>query len=117
MRFMLDGEVAAQGAGKVRMATLLSINNYYYHRGGAEAIFFAHNKMFEALGWRVAPSLTGAMRATAGRSDAQIEEMGKNGRSWVEEKFTADAYRERILQTYRELGVQGPGLLPATARV
>ena len=54
MRFMLDGEVAAQGAGTVRMATLLSINNYYYHRGGAEAIFFAHNKMFEALGWRVA---------------------------------------------------------------
>ena len=52
MRFMLDGEVAAQGAGKVRMATLLSINNYYYHRGGAEAIFFAHNKMFEALGWQ-----------------------------------------------------------------
>src|SRR5687767_9880690 len=35
--------------------TLLSINNYYYYRGGAETVFLEHNKMFEALGWTVAP--------------------------------------------------------------
>jgi len=37
------------------MQTLLSINNYYYYRGGAETVFLEHNKMFEALGWNVVP--------------------------------------------------------------
>ncbi|MGH8323168.1 MAG: glycosyltransferase family 1 protein, partial [Steroidobacteraceae bacterium] len=37
------------------MATLLSINNYYYYRGGAETVFLEHNRLFEAHGWRVVP--------------------------------------------------------------
>ncbi len=37
------------------MNTLLSINNYYYYRGGAETVFLEHNRMFERLGWRVVP--------------------------------------------------------------
>jgi len=37
------------------MKTLLSINNYYYTRGGAEAVFLAHNEMFESHGWGVVP--------------------------------------------------------------
>jgi glycosyltransferase involved in cell wall biosynthesis len=37
------------------MSTLIAINNYYYHRGGSEAIFFEHNRMLEALGWNVVP--------------------------------------------------------------
>lgn len=37
------------------MKNLLSINNYYYHRGGAEAIFLEHNKLFEKYRWRVVP--------------------------------------------------------------
>jgi glycosyltransferase involved in cell wall biosynthesis len=37
------------------MKTLLAINNYYYLRGGSETIFFEHNRMLEALGWRVVP--------------------------------------------------------------
>lgn len=37
------------------MSTLLSINNYYYHRGGAETVFLEHNRMFERKGWRVTP--------------------------------------------------------------
>ena len=37
------------------MQTLLSINNYYYPRGGAETVFLQHNEMLEAKGWRVAP--------------------------------------------------------------
>ena len=37
------------------MSTLIAINNYYYDRGGSEAIFFAHNRMFEELGWNVVP--------------------------------------------------------------
>jgi glycosyltransferase involved in cell wall biosynthesis len=35
--------------------TLLSVNNYYYYRGGAETVFLEHNRMFEERGWRVVP--------------------------------------------------------------
>lgn len=34
---------------------LLAINNYFYRRGGAEAVFFDHMAMFEDMGWDVAP--------------------------------------------------------------
>jgi len=37
------------------MPTLLSINNYHYVRGGAEAVFLAHNEMFAESGWDVVP--------------------------------------------------------------
>ncbi len=37
------------------MPTLLSINNYHYVRGGAEAVFLAHNEMFAQSGWEVVP--------------------------------------------------------------
>lgn len=34
--------------------TLLSINNYFYARGGAEVVFLRHNGIFEDAGWAVA---------------------------------------------------------------
>ena len=34
---------------------LLAINNYFYRRGGAEAVFFDQMKMFEGIGWDVVP--------------------------------------------------------------
>ena len=37
------------------MANLLSINNYYYRRGGAEVVFLEQNEIFEQLGWRITP--------------------------------------------------------------
>jgi glycosyltransferase involved in cell wall biosynthesis len=37
------------------MPKLLSINNYYYRRGGAEAVFFDHNELFMRAGWDVVP--------------------------------------------------------------
>jgi glycosyltransferase involved in cell wall biosynthesis len=37
------------------MANLLSINNYFYRRGGAEVVFLEQNKIFERLGWTVTP--------------------------------------------------------------
>ncbi len=37
------------------MPQLLSINNYYYRRGGSEAVFFEHNRLFEQAGWNVMP--------------------------------------------------------------
>lgn len=40
---------------KLTMPKLLSINNYYYRRGGAESVFFDHNTLFERAGWEVVP--------------------------------------------------------------
>lgn len=37
------------------MPRLLSINNYYYRRGGSEAVYFEHNRLFEHAGWDVVP--------------------------------------------------------------
>lgn len=37
------------------MSTLLSINNYFYRRGGAEVVFLEQNRMFEEQGWNVVP--------------------------------------------------------------
>lgn len=37
------------------MKGLLSINNYYYRRGGAETVFFEHNQILEKSGWMVTP--------------------------------------------------------------
>jgi glycosyltransferase involved in cell wall biosynthesis len=37
------------------MPQLLSINNYYYRRGGSEAVFLEHNRLFEEAGWTVIP--------------------------------------------------------------
>lgn len=36
-------------------STLLSINNYYYARGGAEVVFFRHNGLLADAGWSVVP--------------------------------------------------------------
>ncbi len=37
------------------MPRLLSINNYFYPRGGSEAVYFGHNRLLEELGWSVVP--------------------------------------------------------------
>jgi len=34
---------------------LLSVNNYFYPRGGAEVLFLEQNRMFESIGWQVVP--------------------------------------------------------------
>src|SRR4029079_8989439 len=38
-----------------RTPKLLSINNYYYPRGGAEVLFLEQNRMLEDIGWQVIP--------------------------------------------------------------
>ena len=35
--------------------TLLSVNNYFYRRGGAEAVFLSQNDMLQKKGWKVIP--------------------------------------------------------------
>ena len=34
---------------------LLSINNYFYPRGGAEVVFLEQNRLLEGVGWQVVP--------------------------------------------------------------
>jgi glycosyltransferase involved in cell wall biosynthesis len=36
-------------------ATIVSINNYHYRRGGADVLFLEHNRLLDDLGWRVVP--------------------------------------------------------------
>jgi glycosyltransferase involved in cell wall biosynthesis len=40
---------------KLNMPRLLSINNYYYRRGGSETVYFEHNRLFADAGWEVVP--------------------------------------------------------------
>jgi glycosyltransferase involved in cell wall biosynthesis len=51
-------------------------------------------------------SLAAALREMIGRSDSEVEEMGRCARRWVERDFTPETYRDRILEIYRELGVR-----------
>lgn len=39
----------------VDVPRLLAINNYFYRRGGAEAVFFDHMALFAEIGWGVVP--------------------------------------------------------------
>ena len=39
----------------VTVTVLISINNYFYRRGGAEAVFLEQNRLFEEIGWQVVP--------------------------------------------------------------
>ena len=51
-------------------------------------------------------SLAGALREMTDCSDVEVEEMGRHARRWVQTEFTQELYRERILEVYRELGVE-----------
>lgn len=55
-----------------------------------------------------AAALARALNDMASRRDIEIEAMGREARRWVEEGFTEDHYRQRILALYRELGVGSP---------
>jgi glycosyltransferase involved in cell wall biosynthesis len=62
------------------MPLLLSINNYYYPRGGSEAVFFEHNRMFENAGWQVVPfSVRSNQNLPSAWSDHFAKEAGASG--------------------------------------
>jgi glycosyltransferase involved in cell wall biosynthesis len=42
------------------------------------------------------------------RADTEIEQMGRSARQWVEQEFTVEMYRQRILTAYHGLGVAPP---------
>ena len=50
-------------------------------------------------------SLAHALRKMNDEPDSRIEEMGRAGRAWVESKFTASLFRDRLINLYKSLGV------------
>lgn len=71
------------------MPTLLSINNYHYRRGGAEAVFLEQNRLFEQLGWRVAPfAMHHAQNLPTPWSDYFVEEIEFGAQYSALEKLT-----------------------------
>jgi glycosyltransferase involved in cell wall biosynthesis len=51
-------------------------------------------------------ALGAALADMASRSDAQLAAMGRQGREWVEQEFTADRYRSRLLSAYHDVGAR-----------
>jgi len=62
-------------------------------------------------------SLAEALSRIQRCTDSELVDMGREGRLWVEAEFTADIYRERILEVYGELGVDARAPTPATVRL
>jgi glycosyltransferase involved in cell wall biosynthesis len=69
--------------------TLLAINNYYYDRGGSEAVFFGHNRMLEELGWQVVPfSMQHAQNHASPWSKWFIDDLEMHGDYSMAQKLT-----------------------------
>ncbi|HZO22854.1 MAG TPA: glycosyltransferase family 4 protein [Steroidobacteraceae bacterium] len=70
------------------MSTLVSINNYYYERGGSEAVFFGHNRMLEAQGWNVVPfSMKHPRNIPSPWSDYFVDELEMSGQYSMAQKL------------------------------
>jgi glycosyltransferase involved in cell wall biosynthesis len=85
---------------------LIAINNYYYYRGGAESVFFGHNRLFRDEGWGVIPfSMKHPKNLYSEWSDYFVDEIeyGAQYSLWDSLKrvpkviYSAEA-RERIIQ-------------------
>ncbi len=51
-------------------------------------------------------ALSAALLDMTARPDAQLAQMGRCGRDWVEQDFTAEMYRARLLAAYRDVGAR-----------
>ncbi len=49
--------------------------------------------------------LVASLRRVIELADQHVVEMGRAARRWVDDEYTADHYRDRLLNVYRELGV------------
>jgi glycosyltransferase involved in cell wall biosynthesis len=50
-------------------------------------------------------SLAAALRRVADMPDQRLAKMGRNGRAWMESDYTAERYRDRLLELYADMGV------------
>ena len=86
------------------MPQLLSINNYYYRRGGSEVVFFEHNRLFENAGWEVVPfSLHNALNEPSPWSAHFVNETDGSGRQSSVEKLTRAVSTIYSFETVRRI--------------
>jgi glycosyltransferase involved in cell wall biosynthesis len=60
-------------------ATLLSVNNYYYARGGADIAFLRHNDMLRGDGWSIVPFSMNHERNVGGANSTFVDELELGG--------------------------------------
>ena len=95
------------------------MNSYYYRRGGADVVYFEHDALFREAGWDTAffamhhpgnvPGECAGLRTAIEQMrkllSGEIAAMGAGARRFVAQRFTAELYRERMLDLYASLGV------------
>ncbi len=85
------------------MPQLMSINNYYYRRGGSEAVFFEHNRLFEEAGWTVIPfSMHNPLNEPTVWSNHFVNQSDRAGQSPIE-KITRAASAIYSLEAARRI--------------
>jgi glycosyltransferase involved in cell wall biosynthesis len=86
------------------MPQLLSINNYYYRRGGSEVVFFEHNRLFENAGWEVVPfSMQNALNEASPWSAHFVDETDGESRQSPFAKITRAASAIYSLEAVRRI--------------
>ena len=82
-------------------------------------MYFEHDALFREAGWDTAffvmhhpqnvlsewAGLRAAIRRMRDLPDSEVAAMGSGARRFVAERFTAELYRERMLDLYASLGV------------
>ncbi|MQW90469.1 glycosyltransferase [Sinorhizobium saheli] len=84
---------------------LLAINNYFYRRGGAEAVFFDHMSMFGETGWDVVPfAMRHDMNEPSPWSDYFVSEIEYGRRTGPLRKFQQAASVIYSVEAQRNIG-------------
>ncbi len=84
---------------------LLAINNYFYRRGGAEAVFFDHMSMFGEIGWDIVPfAMHHELNESSPWSDYFVSEIEYGRRTGLLRKAVQAASVIYSLEAQRNLG-------------
>ncbi len=84
---------------------LLAINNYFYRRGGAEAVFFDHMSMFGEIGWDIVPfAMQHDLNEPSPWSDYFVSEIEYGRRTGLLRKAVQAASVIYSLEAQRNLG-------------
>jgi glycosyltransferase involved in cell wall biosynthesis len=97
---------------------LLSVNNYYYPRGGAEVLFLEQNRILENAGWEVVPFAMRHSRNLATPWDRYFpDEIEFGGNYGIAEKIVRAARVIYSMQAREKLGELLSAFSPRVAHV
>jgi len=86
------------------LPALLSVNNYYYLRGGAETIFLSHNELIAGAGWDVIPfSMSHSDNLPSAWSEYFVEEIEYGNQYTLSEKFKRAASSVYSLESRKNI--------------